>query len=135
MLVLATLLGTASCGDDSVQKKASEAPSATSTVPSGAEQSDLNDPVGAVDMLSDFSCEFNDGTWAGSATLTNTSDTKAAFEVTFSVIETAGNAVVGAKTERVTLKPGASTAVEAADIASTRDPDGTQCVRRVLKSS
>ena len=132
-LALAAVLGTAACGGDDEPKK-DVAPSATSTVPSGAEDSELEAPVGAVEMLSDFSCEPKDGRWQGSAKLTNTTDAQASFEVTFTVIESKGNAVVGEKTKTYDLAAGKSAAVKVTDIHDG-DEDGLQCVRRVLKSS
>lgn len=132
-LALVAVLGTAACGGDDEPKK-DVAPSATSTVPSGAEDSKLEQPVGAVEMLSDFSCEPKDGTWRASAKLTNTTDAQASFEVTVSVIEAKGNAVVGEKTTTYDLAAGESAAVKVTDLHDG-DDDGLQCVRRVLKSS
>lgn len=131
-LALTAVLGTAACGGD--EEATTDTPSATSTVPSGAEDSELDQPVGAVEMLTDFACEPKDGTWHGSAKLTNTTDAKASFEVTFTVIRTKGNAVVGEKTKTYDLAAGESTGVEVDDIHDG-DQDDLQCVRRVLKSS
>ena len=133
-LALTAALGTAACGGGDDEPAKADTPSATSTVPSGAEDSRLDAPVGAVEMLSDFSCAPKDGAWQGSAKLTNTTDAQASFEVTFTVIESKGNAVVGEKTKTYDLAAGESAAVKVADI-HVGDEDGLQCVRRVLKSS
>lgn len=136
-LTLIAVLGTAACGGgdapDASEEKAVP-PSATSTVPSGVEDSELDAPVGAVDMLSDFRCEPKGDAWHGTAKLTNTTDAKATFEVTFTVIKTKGNAVVGEKTKTYDLTAGDSTDVRLTNIHDG-DDDGLQCVRRVLKNS
>lgn len=132
---LITVLATTGCGgDDAGDEAAAVPPEATSTVPSGAEDSELDAPVGAVDMLTDFACEPRDGRWQGTATLANTTDAKASFEVTFTVIRTQGNAVVGEKTKTYDLAPGESAAVKVSNIHGGGE-DGLECVRRVLKSS
>ncbi|GAA3539074.1 hypothetical protein AFL01nite_29660 [Aeromicrobium flavum] len=133
-LALIAVLGTAACGGDGSKDAATTPPEATSTVPSGIEDSELEQPVGAVDMLSRFRCRPKDGVWRGTAKLTNTTDAKATFEVTFTVIETKGNAVVGEKTQTYDLAAGDSADVELTDLHDG-DEDGLQCVRRVLKSS
>lgn len=132
LLVAPLAACTSSDGDDTA--KPTTSPSATSTVPSGAEDSDLDDPVGAVNMLADFSCSNDGGTWSGTAKLTNTGKEDATFEVTFTVIKTEGNAVVGSKTKTYELAAGESTDVEINDIYSGGKKD-LQCVRRVLKGS
>lgn len=133
-LTVAAVLGTTACGTDDEPTTSGRAPLATSTVPSGAEDSELDQPVGAVDMLSDFDCAPRGGTWRGRAKLTNASDERASFEVTFTVIRTQGNAVVGEKTMTYDLAAGESTAVRIDDLHD-QDEDGLQCVRRVLTNS
>lgn len=133
-LTLIAALGTSACGGEPEEKKSAVVPSATSTVPSGADDSKLEQPVGAVEMLSDFRCAPKRGVWRGTAKLTNATDAKATFEVTFTVIKAKGNAVVGDKTKTYDLAAGESTAVEVTNIHDGED-DGLQCVQRVLKNS
>lgn len=133
-LALVAALGTTACGAGDEPADEAIPRAATSTVPSGSEDSELEQPVGAVEMLTDVDCRPRDGAWRGTARLTNTTDAKATFEVTFTVIEAKGNAVVGEKTSTHDLAAGESTAVKVADIHDG-DEDGLQCVRRVLKNS
>jgi hypothetical protein len=136
-LTLLVVLGTASCSGGDTKDEATTSPTSptsTSTVPSGVEDSELEGPVGAVDMLTAVGCEPRDGHWRATATLTNTTEVAATFEVTFAVIRTDGNAVVGERTKTYDLPAGESTDVRVARIHDG-DGDGLQCVPRVLKNS
>lgn len=90
-------------------------------------------PKGAIKDLSKVTCkEGDDGVWAGSATLTNGTEEKQTYVVSFSITSKKTNAVLGEAQKEVAVEPGKSKDVELDSIHRAKERDGkVDCVQRV----
>ena len=96
---------------------------------------DLKHPQGAIDALSEFTCEAGrDGSWSAKGTLTNTSKSQTRYLVSVSVIKSQTSEVLGSAEKTYTLKPQEHRDLAMDDIYN-KAREGMECVPRVVSGT